>query len=563
MTHYRSIVRALALGAGVLTTALTGCAVDKSDDVKGVVDDSAPPSGDPKSDGAGKADDGRNIVPVDVQSPHPYANNMDELYRIDIDEEGVPWCAWDVRAHFASIQVEDGYDRVHVTGGVTEQLQSWTGNHTDVWTDWINVGHEAGERYVDVTLDTDYSITRHGFEIDQLEWQGSPICPAVVYPPCEAGYVDITPPPGACSCPTMPTCVAANELVVRHGTQRGFMNTGHKTIGTDAFSYAPGPVDAPVDTRIGSVEFQALFDYVRRISAEGLLTTEGYQDYSGETNEWFSIVAGEIEVTFVAPQGEHVPEVAAAIDAFEGLFTCGAADEALTCEGDYSCLAGSCEVDAGCFCTEQYDPVCGTNGRTFGNACKAGCANIPVAHAGECGIAADMCGGLLGLPCLEDHKCRFGEGVYTYPYPDAGGYCVAEDYCDVPADCDGLPHIAVPGAFECQSNQCVYVTGQTWRDFDFEMQTPHPYANNRSEWKQLYLTDDDDAMRLVGQVELENGYDFLDVWTWIDGSWQRVKRYTGTPDVSADEFPGRYHYLHFVSDYSVTAYGVDVTAQVK
>lgn len=46
----------------------------------------------------------------------------------------------------------------------------------------------------------------------------------------------------------------------------------------------------------------------------------------------------------------------------------------------------TCEekLDSNCVCTLQYDPVCGCNNVTYGNACQAGCANIEVVSKGEC-----------------------------------------------------------------------------------------------------------------------------------------------------------------------------------
>ena len=39
---------------------------------------------------------------------------------------------------------------------------------------------------------------------------------------------------------------------------------------------------------------------------------------------------------------------------------------------------------ADCMCTQQYDPVCGCDGKTYGNACMARCAGVKSWTQGEC-----------------------------------------------------------------------------------------------------------------------------------------------------------------------------------
>ncbi|XXX75404.1 Kazal-type serine protease inhibitor domain-containing protein [Sorangium sp. So ce134] len=178
---------------------------------------------------------------------------------------------------------------------------------------------------------------------------------------------------------------------------------------------------AAVDFRLHEVTSDGRLRHVRRVRGQGVATWEsrGTGSYVVQVLSPRAPVEVELRLSCgadvcspLAQPGEMCAGIAG-IRCAEGLY-CDFAPEA-NC-GAYD-RSGTCELVPE-VCRHDYDPVCGCDGRTYGNDCVAATAGVSVRSLGECGPTVvglgDSCGGFtLGGPRV----C--GEGLYCKYAPDA------------------------------------------------------------------------------------------------------------------------------------------------
>ena len=481
-------------------------------------------------------------VEVLIESHHPYANDVSEVYEL------MPWTAGATqsRIHFTRIDVESGYDFVEVRNHVTgEVLDRFTGAHTDVLAGPYDTDQ------VEVVLTSDYSITRWGFAIDRVDVRGAGClddedcgagheCVAItcIRHPCFSVCQPIDEPPACvdgetstdgcnqCQCSdgrwlcTELACVAeegdacGGSMVCADGLVCDHPESGGPACGDDARPEADGvcvrpgvracpavfnPVCACTGQtfgndceRMGWAPFASegachVDVAIPDANAAGVTATVSVLRPASSTRA--RVVAnvrhtwrGDLVITVEAPDGSrhllsnreggsaddfafdgeialggsvvgtwtlHVADLATydrgSISFFNVLPVLEETTEGQVCgtRGALPCGPGEiCVFDAGecgatdrggvCqprpeTCSFENVAVCGCDGRTYHNACRAEQAGVSVASQGTCPTPGDFCGGR-----GNSYSCAVGE----YCHHDVGEIC---GWADAPGECRRIP----------------------------------------------------------------------------------------------------------------------------
>eukprot|EP00040_Diaphanoeca_grandis_P035663 m.224844 g.224844 ORF g.224844 m.224844 type:complete len:905 (+) comp33446_c0_seq1:159-2873(+) len=183
--------------------------------------------------------------------------------------------------------------------------------------------------------------------------------------------------------------------------------------------------------------------------------------------------------------------------------TYGNACEAACAE--VSTTDGACVVEEACSCAEIWSPVC-ADGKTYGNECEAKCANVETFTQGECPKPVCVLKNGTKIPQGDSWKASDCEHCQCSS-SDTGPKieCYMQD-CAPPQECeDGFENQKVEGqcCHQCQKTQTTY-----------DCSTDEDWTDDKRKWccdNEGQGCEDPCALVLCATVECKEGYERQDV----------------------------------------------------